>query len=146
MRIGELSRETGVPVETIRYYEKEGLLEPPMRLQNNYRSYGDRHLARLRFIAHCRKLDMGLAEIREILNYDSSKPEEAGHIHELLHRQIEAVDARIRALTELQTKLYELEHSCHGHTQGHQCGIIQELSAPEAGRKPDAGSIKLAHG
>ena len=59
---------------------------------------------------------------------------------------IEAVDARIRALTELQTKLYELEHSCHGHTQGHQCGIIQELSAPEAGRKPDAGSIKLAHG
>ena len=146
MRIGELSRETGVPVETIRYYEKEGLLEPPMRLQNNYRSYGDRHLARLRFIAHCRKLDMSLEVIREILNYDSSKPEEAGHIHELLHRQIEAVDARIRALTELQTKLYELEHSCHGHTQGHQCGIIQELSAPEAGRKPDAGSIKLAHG
>ena len=48
MRIGELSRETGVPVETIRYYEKERLLEPPMRLQNNYRSYGDRHLARLR--------------------------------------------------------------------------------------------------
>ncbi len=89
---------------------------------------------------------MSLEEIREILNYDSSKPEEAGHIHELLHRQIEAVDARIRALTELQTKLYELEHSCHGHTQGHQCGIIQELSAPEAGRKPDAGSIKLAHG
>lgn len=146
MRIGELSRETGVPVETIRYYEKERLLEPPMRLQNNYRSYGDRHLARLRFIAHCRKLDMSLEKIREILNYDSSKPEEAGHIHELLHRQIEAVDARIRALTELQTKLYELEHSCHGHTQGHQCGIIQELSAPEAGRKPDAGSIKLAHG
>lgn len=146
MRIGELSRETGVPVETIRYYEKEGLLEPPMRLQNNYRSYGDRHLARLRFIAHFRKLEMSLEEIREILNYDSSKPEEAGHIHELLHRQIEAVDARIRALTELQTKLYELEHSCHGHTQGHQCGIIQELSAPEAGRKPDAGSIKLAHG
>lgn len=146
MRIGELSRETGVPVETIRYYEKERLLEPPMRLQNNYRSYGDRHLARLRFIAHCRKLDMSLEGIREILNYDSSKPEEAGHIHELLHRQIEAVDARIRALTELQTKLYELEHSCHGHTQGHQCGIIQELSAPEAGRKPDAGSIKLAHG
>ena len=146
MRIGELSRETGVPVETIRYYEKERLLEPPMRLQNNYRSYGDRHLARLRFIAHCRKLYMSLEEIREILNYDSSKPEEAGHIHELLHRQIEAVDARIRALTELQTKLYELEHSCHGHTQGHQCGIIQELSAPEAGRKPDAGSIKLAHG
>ena len=56
MRIGELSRETGVPVETIRYYEKEGLLEPPMRLQNNYRSYGDRHLARLRFIAHCPKV------------------------------------------------------------------------------------------
>ena len=78
MRIGELSRETGVPVETIRYYEKEGLLEPPMRLQNNYRSYGDRHLARLRFIAHCRKLDMGLEEIREILNYDSSKPNRPG--------------------------------------------------------------------
>ena len=130
MRIGELAKATGLPVETIRYYEKEGLVEPPTRLENNYRAYGERHLARLQFIAHCRKLDMSLPEIREILNYDSSKPAEATRIHELLHQQIDELDSRIAQLTRLREKLVELEKSCRGHTLGHRCGIIEELSLP----------------
>ncbi len=137
MRIGELAKATGLPVETIRYYEKEGLVDPPTRLENNYRAYGERHLDRLQFIAHCRKLDMSLGEIRELLNYDSSKPAEAAHIHELLHRQIDEVDSRIAQLSRLREKLLELEKSCRGHTLGQRCGIIEELSLPA---RDDAGS------
>ncbi|MEI3144706.1 MAG: hypothetical protein V8S69_05530 [Dakarella massiliensis] len=85
------------------------------------------------FIAHFRGLDMGPEEIREILNYDSSKPEEAGHIHELLHRQIRGGGCQNPGADRTSDKALRVEHSCHGHTHGHQCGIIQELSAPEAG-------------
>ena len=62
MRIGELAQRSGVAVETIRYYEAQGLLPAPLRLDNNYRNYTRKHLARLHFIRHCRLLDMSLEE------------------------------------------------------------------------------------
>ena len=61
MRIGELSKSTGVDIETIRFYEKSGLLPPPARSENGYRDYAHAHLERLAFIRHCRALDMSLA-------------------------------------------------------------------------------------
>ena len=136
MKIGELSKATGLPVETIRFYEAQGLIDPPLRMENNYRAYGERHLRRLQFVAHCRQLDMGLGEIRQILNYDSSDPVQAGRIHEVLHQQIEAVDRRISGLLELKERLLELEGRCHGHRRGERCGIIEELSSPV---RPAAG-------
>ncbi len=131
MKIGELSKATGLSVETIRFYEKEGLIPEASRLENNYRTYGKSHLDRLLFIAHCRRLDMGLQEIREILNYNGCCPEEAEHVHELLHRQIRLVDQRIRDLAELKGKLIKLEEHCKGHREGELCGIIEELSSAE---------------
>ena len=68
MRIGELATATGTTVETIRYYEKEGLLPAPERGLNNYRSYGPLQLERLRLIRNCRALDMTQEEIRAILS------------------------------------------------------------------------------
>lgn len=130
MRIGELSKATGLPVETIRYYESQGLIDPPARLENNYRAYGPRHYSQLQFVSHCRKLGMGLAEIHEILAYDGSNPEQAARIHAVLHSQIEAVDRQISGLKTLKKKLLELEGSCHGHVAGRQCGIITELAGP----------------
>ena len=66
-RIGELARATGIDVETIRYYEKSGLLLPPARQSNGYRAYGATHLAQLSFIRHCRALDMPLADVRTLI-------------------------------------------------------------------------------
>ena len=63
MRIGELARRTDCPVETIRYYERAGVLPPPARTDANYRAYGSGHVDRLRFIRHCRSLDMTLDEV-----------------------------------------------------------------------------------
>src|SRR5574337_680669 len=69
MRIAELGRATGVDIETIRYYEKAGLLPTPARTANGYRDYGPTHLERLAFVRHCRALDMPLAEVKRLLDF-----------------------------------------------------------------------------
>lgn len=66
IKIGELAKRTGCEVVTIRYYEKEGLLPEPARSDGNFRLYGAAHVERLRFIRHCRSLDMSLSEIRTL--------------------------------------------------------------------------------
>ena len=68
MQIKELAGATGVDVETIRFYEKEGLMPEPARLANGYRSYEPKHLERLSFIRHCRALDMALPDVRRLLD------------------------------------------------------------------------------
>ena len=67
MKIGELATLTNTQIETIRYYEREGLLAEPRRSEGNYRIYGSAHAERLSFIRHCRGLDMTLDEIRVLL-------------------------------------------------------------------------------
>eukprot|EP01030_Chromulinospumella_sphaerica_P033471 gene33471-34342_t len=69
MQIKELARATGVDVETIRYYEKQGLLPEPARRDNGYRDYEAKHLERLSFIRHCRALDMPLADVHRLLGF-----------------------------------------------------------------------------
>jgi DNA-binding transcriptional MerR regulator len=68
MRIKELGQATGVEVETIRFYEKQGLLPAPARSDNGYRSYTTAHLERLAFVRHCRALDMPLADVQRLLD------------------------------------------------------------------------------
>eukprot|EP01136_Pigoraptor_vietnamica_P012486 Opistho-1_new@52457 len=69
MQIKDLARATGVDVETIRFYEKEGLLPEPARLDNGYRNYAQPHLERLSFIRHCRALDMPLPDVKRLLGF-----------------------------------------------------------------------------
>ena len=74
MKIGALARATGVDIETIRYYERIGLLPAPERQPNGYRAYGHNHLERLSFIRHCRALDMPLSDIRLLLDFMADAP------------------------------------------------------------------------
>ena len=74
MRIGELARQAGVDVQTVRYYEREGLLEAPARTGSGYRAYGPQHLERLNFVRHCRSLDMPLAEIKRLIDLSRDTP------------------------------------------------------------------------
>ena len=69
MKIGEVAAKAGCDVQTVRYYEREGLLEAPEREDSGYRRYSDKHLSRLQFIRHCRALDIPLAEVRQLLDY-----------------------------------------------------------------------------
>lgn len=130
MRIGQLSRATGTRVETIRYYEHEGLLPSPPRSDGNYRLYQPAHVERLQFIRHCRSLDMTLDEVRVLLKFKDHPEADCGQVNSVLDEHIGHVAARIAELQALQRHLLELRTQC-SRPQGvsADCGILQELTA-----------------
>ena len=88
MRIGELSKLSGVAVDTIRFYENEGLIPKAARSMNNYRSYTESHLKRLQFIRHCRSLDMSLEDIKLLSDVGARRNEEACKVQEIISRHM----------------------------------------------------------
>src|SRR4051812_27358601 len=112
MKIGDLSRQTGTSVETIRYYERMRLLQAPPRSEANYRLYGTSHLERLLFIRACRSLDISLDEIATLLELRASPEAGCDGVNRLLDTHIGAVEERIRELHLLQRQLRDLRQSC----------------------------------
>jgi Cd(II)/Pb(II)-responsive transcriptional regulator len=127
MRIGPLSEVTGVPVQTIRFYEREGLLPPAQRSENNYRAYTAEHVERLAFIRHCRNLDMALDEIRTLLRLKDSPSEDCRDVNELLDQHIDHVALRIRELRALEKQLKSLRAQCTTPHAIHDCGILNGI-------------------
>lgn len=132
MRIGDLSRATGLPVETIRYYERESLLPPAARADNNYRVYQPAHLERLAFIRQCRSLDMALDEIRALLVLRDGPADSCSPINDLLDAHIEHVAQRIRELKVLQKDLKSLRDRCPTPHALAECGILNGLEQAAA--------------
>src|SRR5262252_9507628 len=108
MTIGELARTTGAGIETIRYYEREGLLPKPGRTSGNFRRYGPEHAEQLSFIGRCRSLDMALDEIKILLRFRSAKDENCGEVNALLDTHIGHVEERIAELQSLKVQLRAL--------------------------------------
>lgn len=130
MQIGELARRAATPVATIRHYEREGLLAPPPRTEGDYRVYGDADLARLTFIRHCRRLDMGLADIRALLALRDNPQADCAAATALLETHLDHVAARLRDLQALQTQLRGLRARCQHNQAAAQCGILAGLAQP----------------
>ncbi len=101
IKIGELAKRTECQAETIRYYEKEGLLPEPSRSSGNYRLYSEEHVERLRFIRHCRTLDMALEDVRALLKYRDTPEEDCGDVNALLDEHIHEVEVRVKELMQL---------------------------------------------
>ena len=127
MKIGELSQATGVDVETIRYYEKSGLLPAPARQANGYREYGTSHLERLAFVRHCRALDLPLAEVQRLLDFVDQPGGDCGYINQLIDGQLARVRARLTSLQALERQLAALRARCDSRHEAHACGILEEL-------------------
>jgi Cd(II)/Pb(II)-responsive transcriptional regulator len=128
MTIGELAKAAQCTVETIRYYEKEGLLPAPARTVSNYRRYGAAHLERLRFVRHCRALDMAHSEIRALQAMQDRPGMDCGAVNGLLDDHIEHVRLRIQELTQLQAHLRTLRDRCRSERKVEACGILQGLA------------------
>ncbi|CAN5719662.1 Cd(II)/Pb(II)-responsive transcriptional regulator [soil metagenome] len=133
MKIGELATETGTAVETIRFYEREGLIAEPGRTDANYRIYGDEHAQRLTFIRRCRSLDMTLEEIRALLRFKDAPGDDCGDVNSLLDEHIGHVAHRIEELKVLQQQLQILRMECGSIESGAECGILKELSSTAPG-------------
>ena len=129
MKIGELAKAANTQVETIRYYEREGLLPAPARTQGNFRLYEAPHLERLQFIRYCRGLDMSLDEVRVLLRFKDAPSATCGDVNELLDEHIGHVSARIKELRALEKQLKELRQRCGEPRPAEQCGILSGMSA-----------------
>lgn len=127
MRIGELAHKAGVDVQTIRYYERERLLDAPARTGSGYRAYGPEHLERLNFVRHCRSLDMPLAEIRRLIEMSRDTRVSCEQVNELIRAHLARVQAKRKALEELEKQLAALNAQCESGHRVADCGILEEL-------------------
>ncbi|RQO63058.1 Cd(II)/Pb(II)-responsive transcriptional regulator [Paucibacter sp. KBW04] len=144
MKIGELAQASGTAIETIRFYEREGLMPAPERTESNYRIYGEAHVQRLVFIRRCRGLDMALDEVRALLAFIDAPSEDCSEVNRLLDEHIEHVRARMAELQILERELRELRARCQPDDLAPSCGILTALAQPvgeaELPAKPGARS------
>jgi Cd(II)/Pb(II)-responsive transcriptional regulator len=136
MKIGELARAAHCSAETVRFYEKAGLLPAPARSGGNYRQYGPTHLERLRFIRNCRGLDMAHDEIRALLDMIDHPARNCGTINHLLDEHIAHVQVRLRELQDLRRQLTGLRAQCRAEQAVDDCGIVQGLARMETAEGP----------
>jgi DNA-binding transcriptional MerR regulator len=142
MKIGDLARATLCPAETVRYYEREGLLPSPAHSGGNYRLYGPAHVARLRFIRHCRSLDMTHEAFRD------APGKKCDEVNALLDEHIGHVARRIGELRVLERELKVLRGQCLVVRTARDCGIMQSLGR-DSGRATTAnenhGRLRPTH-
>ncbi|PZP35820.1 MAG: Cd(II)/Pb(II)-responsive transcriptional regulator [Roseateles depolymerans] len=147
MKIGELASAAATPVETIRYYEREGLLPAPARTAGGFRVYEAAHLERLQFIRHCRGLDMSLDEVRALLRFRDHPGSDCGDVNALLDEHIGHVSQRIKELRALEKQLKGLRQRCGSARAPEHCGILQGLAEAAPASSPEAGSHRRSvHG
>lgn len=137
MKIGELAQVAQCTVETVRYYEKAGLLPETVRTAGNFRVYGPDHVERLRFIRNCRALDMSHEEIHTLLGLVDRPAEGCGAINTVFDEHIAHVNERIEELSHLKRQLQALRERCQSEQSADGCGILQGLVAMETTAKPE---------
>jgi len=131
MKIGELAQHAGCDVQTVRFYEREGLLQAPEREVSGYRRYADRDLARLQFIRHCRSLDISLPEVRQLLQFAAAPDRSCAQVNALLDDHIAQLRQRRSALERLETQLVALRSRCDGDSS-HSCAILDSFMCASA--------------
>jgi Cd(II)/Pb(II)-responsive transcriptional regulator len=147
MKIGELARRAQCRAETVRFYEREGLLPAPGRSTGNYRIYGAMHLERLAFIRNCRALDMTLDEIKQLLQLRDLPRDNCTAAHALLDEHVAHVAARISELQQLERQLKSLRRQCQPARTERECGILDRLSHGRGGsaRSKPGAHVRGAH-
>lgn len=127
MKIGALATATSTKVETVRYYEKIGLLASPARSASNYRSYGSEHLARLSFIRRARHLGFSLESVRELLTLSDDDDQSCEAVDSIATAHLAEVERKIADLSALHAELTKVLGSCRHGTIA-DCKIIESLA------------------
>lgn len=126
MKIGELSKATGTNIETVRYYERIGLLPAPDRTAGNYRSYGEPHRARLAFVRHSRELGFTIEEIRSLLDLSDHPGRDCMEADRIATSHLVQVEAKIAQLETLRDELARIVGRCRGGVAA-DCRVIEAL-------------------
>lgn len=135
MQIGELSKKSGFKIETLRFYEKEGLLSIPERSPAGYRLYNETHLEQLFFIKHCRILDISLSDVKMLIDLKHSDLKDCTEVNHLIQNQLKLVKQKRRDLKKLEEQLGSLSELCQGSAMD-ECKILDSLGSH--GKKKDS--------
>jgi MerR family copper efflux transcriptional regulator len=128
LTIGTVAKRVGVAIDTIRYYEREGLLPEPERRASGYRTYGEGAIAQLRFIRRAKDMGFTLEEIRELLALSTDRQRGVKAVKKRVEQRVAAIDTRIGELQRVRDGLVQLVESCPGHGAPEQCPILRALS------------------
>lgn len=134
LNIGALSKATGTKVETIRWYERVGMLPAPARTAGNYRSYGADHLRRLSFIRRARDLGFSLEQVRDLLRLADDRGRSCEEVDAIAREHLDEVERKIADLEALRRELTDLIGQCRHGTVA-ECRIIEALSPSPAGAR-----------
>lgn len=127
MKIGDFARRAAVSIDTVRYYEKEGLLPPPLREVSGYRRYAASDVSRLRFVRRAKALGFTLDEIRELLALSASREVDMAGLKAAATAKLADVEGRLAELTRIRNGLGMLVASCPGHGALKHCPILDAL-------------------
>jgi len=126
--VGQLAQKANVNIETVRYYEKMGLLPKPVRNQSGFRQYKELDVARILFIKRAKELGFTLKEIDELFSLKIDSETTCGHVKQLALHKIEIVNEKIFDLQKIKKKLEELVALCEKVTiSTNECPIIEAL-------------------
>ncbi|WP_296167519.1 helix-turn-helix domain-containing protein [uncultured Brevundimonas sp.] len=128
LTIGRLAEQAGVNLETIRYYERIGLMPEPARSTGGHRSYDPEHLKRLLFIRRTRDLGFGTGVIRELISLSQPGQAVCREVKEIAEQQLSLVEERIRTLTELEGRLRAAVIACDT-SPNTDCPIVADLGS-----------------
>jgi DNA-binding transcriptional MerR regulator len=127
-RIGDLAKQAGVKVVTIRYYEQAGLLPACERTAGNYRVYAQEHLQRLNFVRRCRELGFSLEQIRDLLLLSAAQSPTCADVCGVAANHLKEVESKITDLKRLASELRRIGSSCNGKRPSAECRLIASLT------------------
>jgi len=127
LTIGRLAREVGINLETVRFYERQGLLPKPPRSASGYRLFPAHAARRLKFVKRAQELGFSLREIRELLALRMSPRTTSAEIRRRTEAKITDIEGKIRSLDSMRKTLVKLAHSCGGCAPLSECPILESL-------------------
>jgi len=129
LTIGKLAKRSQVNLETIRYYERQGLLPKPPRLQSGYRSFPVESVGRIRFIKQAQELGFSLKEIKELLALQINPHSTGADVLKRTKAKIAGIEAKLKTLSAMKKALVRLTVSCNGNGSVSECPILESLSS-----------------
>lgn len=131
LTIGKVARLAEVGVETIRFYERQGLIGKPLRRESGYRQYSEEAVQRLRFIRRAKDLGFTLKEIKELLELRLEQGTTCGNVRERAEAKIKDIEAKARTLQRMRKALAKLTMACRGKGPVSECPILEAMEGDE---------------
>lgn len=127
MKIGKLAAATGISTQTVRFYEREGLLSKPPRTDSGYRDYGAIALDTLTFILEAKAVGFTLSEIKQLAGIDPDSSQSCSFMQELVHKKLGDLDKKLVAMKRMRKRLANLLNQCEQQDENAICPVLREF-------------------